>query len=195
MGAVCGYLAAAGFAACTAYRLAHAKQQGLAVLFAVFACCCLFAAGEEISWGQRLFEIGTPPELASINSQGELNVHDVVEAQGKFNFALAAISLYALVAPWAARRPSLLIPPAALSSAFLAAFTYTVCRMLFFPHPGYELAKYSEWPELCFAGALAAYALLSWRRRDATEPHRQDRSSRPIRSRSARGLALGEQTE
>jgi len=105
------YLAAAGFAACTAYRLAHAKQRGLAVLFAVFACCCVFAAGEEISWGQRLFEIGTPPELASINSQGELNVHDVVEAQGKFNLALAAISLYALVAPWAARRPSLLIPP------------------------------------------------------------------------------------
>jgi hypothetical protein len=88
----------------------------------------LFAAGEEISWGQRLFEIGTPPELASINSQGELNVHDVVEAQGKFNLALAAISLYALVAPWAARRPSLLIPPAALSSALLAAFTYTVPR-------------------------------------------------------------------
>jgi hypothetical protein len=57
------------------------------------SCLLLFAAGEEISWGQRLFEIGTPPELASINSQGELNVHDVVEAQGKFNLALAAISL------------------------------------------------------------------------------------------------------
>lgn len=187
------YLGATGFAAWTAYRLAHAEQRVHAVLFALFACCCLFAAGEEISWGQRLFGIGTPRELASINGQGELNVHNVVEAQGKFNIALAAISLYAVVAPWIARRPSLLIPPAALSSAFLAAFTYTVCRILFFPHPGYELAKYSEWPELCFAGALAAYAVLSWRRA-ATKHHHRSTSRRPIGRHPARRLA-GEQTE
>ena len=187
------YLGATGFAAWTAYRLAHAEQRVHAVLFALFACCCLFAAGEEISWGQRLFGIGTPRELASINGQGELNVHNVVEAQGKFNLALAVISLSALVAPWIARQPSLLIPPAALGSAFLAAFTYTVVRMLFFRHPGYELAKYSEWPELCFAGALTAYAFLSWRQ--ATRGRRHQSTTHRIARGSARRLAFGEQAE
>lgn len=127
MGAVCGLPSCRGL--CCPHRLpTRARQTAWPCRTFRRLCLLLFAAGEEISWGQRLFEIGTPPELASINSQGELNVHDVVEAQGKFNLALAAISLYALVAPWAARRPSLLIPPAALSSALLAAFTYTVPR-------------------------------------------------------------------
>jgi len=178
---VAAYLGATGFAACTAYRLGHVDERAYATFFALFACCCLFAAGEEISWGQRLFEIGTPRELASINGQGELNVHNVVEAQGKFNLALATISLYAMVAPYTARRPSLLIPPAALSAAFLVPFTYMVCRMVFFPHPGYELAKYSEWPELCFAGALAVYALLNWRRAMRRRYFRP-RTSRPVPS-------------
>ena len=31
----------------------------------------------------------------------------------------------------------------------------------------HELAKFGEWPETCFAFALAAFALLAWRRVDA----------------------------
>jgi hypothetical protein len=36
-----------------------------------------FGAGEEISWGQRIFDIATPEGLRSVNVQGELNVHDI----------------------------------------------------------------------------------------------------------------------
>lgn len=43
---------------------------GLALLF-------FFGAGEEISWGQRLFQIQTPDSLSAINVQGELNVHNI----------------------------------------------------------------------------------------------------------------------
>ena len=43
---------------------------GLALLFFV-------GAGEEISWGQRIFGVATPPELQTLNKQGELNLHNL----------------------------------------------------------------------------------------------------------------------
>lgn len=45
---------------------------------------CLFGAGEEISWGQRLFELETPDYLKGKNAQGELGIHNlVVEINGE----------------------------------------------------------------------------------------------------------------
>lgn len=43
---------------------------GLALLF-------FFGAGEEISWGQRIFGIETPPALAELNKQDEFNFHNL----------------------------------------------------------------------------------------------------------------------
>lgn len=43
---------------------------GLALLF-------LFGAGEEISWGQRIFDVHTPDALNAINVQGETNIHNI----------------------------------------------------------------------------------------------------------------------
>ena len=43
----------------------------------VVAAICLFGAGEEISWGQRVFDITTPAALAERNAQGELNLHNL----------------------------------------------------------------------------------------------------------------------
>ncbi len=37
----------------------------------------VFAAGEEISWGQRIFGLATPDFLIGLNSQDELNVHNI----------------------------------------------------------------------------------------------------------------------
>jgi hypothetical protein len=42
----------------------------------------LFAAGEEISWGQRIFGIDTPEWLHQINEQHELTVHNIEGLQG-----------------------------------------------------------------------------------------------------------------
>ena len=161
------YAAASALAMATAWRLWRTGRRGLGVLFLLFACCCLFAAGEEISWGQRVLGFGTPEEVAAVNGQEELNVHDVVEVQGKFNVGLALASLYGLAAPWLVRRPVLAVPPIALGGAFLAMLAYISVRAEFFPHPVHELAKFSEWPETCFALALAVFALLAWRRVDA----------------------------
>jgi hypothetical protein len=156
-----------------AFLLAGRSALGLhgwvAAAFGVFALGCLVAAGEEVSWGQRLFGIDTPDGLEGLNNQEELNVHDVVEVQGKLNLAVALASLYGLAAPWLVRRRVLVAPPIALGGAFLAMLAYTAARAAFFPHPGHALAKYSEWPETCFAAALAVFALLVWRRTRAAE--------------------------
>ena len=34
-------------------------------------------AGEEISWGQRIFDLATPDYLSSVNEQDELNFHNI----------------------------------------------------------------------------------------------------------------------
>jgi hypothetical protein len=60
----------------------------------------------------------------------------------------------------------LVVLPIALGGAFLAMLVYISARVEFFQHPGHELAKFSGWPETCFALALAVFALLAWRRVD-----------------------------
>lgn len=53
------------------------KEKTLAILFLLLAIGCFFVAGEEISWGQRIFHIATPERLAEKNIQGELTVHNI----------------------------------------------------------------------------------------------------------------------
>lgn len=49
------------------------KRLSYLVLVSLF----LFGAGEEISWGQRIFHIETPEALREINEQEEINVHNL----------------------------------------------------------------------------------------------------------------------
>jgi len=42
------------------------------------AAVFVFGAGEEISWGQRIFSIETPEWLAEHNKQSEMNLHNLV---------------------------------------------------------------------------------------------------------------------
>ncbi len=62
------------------YRFVTARQlfgyRGKFILLLV-AAVCLFGAGEEISWGQRIFDIETPASLAERNAQKELNLHNL----------------------------------------------------------------------------------------------------------------------
>jgi hypothetical protein len=46
-------------------------------IFFVFVLLFLFGAGEEISWGQRVFGFQTPESLTSINRQNELTLHNL----------------------------------------------------------------------------------------------------------------------
>lgn len=88
--------------------------QGVTLLLAFF---CLFGAGEEISWGQRIFGLETPEYLKERNAQGELGLHNlVIEVDGEevklnkliFGTGLAiALSIYLFIATplYRTRRP------------------------------------------------------------------------------------------
>lgn len=52
---------------------------GLALMF-------FFGAGEEISWGQRIFDIQTPEALNEINAQGEITIHNIEIGDWEINF-------------------------------------------------------------------------------------------------------------
>ncbi len=47
------------------------------IFYLLFCIMFLFAAGEEISWGQRIFQIPVPESWKAINVQKELNIHNL----------------------------------------------------------------------------------------------------------------------
>jgi hypothetical protein len=65
------FLASAGFI------FANKKHRFKNLFFWFLAAMCFAIAGEEISWGQRIFGIDTPSELNSINVQQEFNLHNI----------------------------------------------------------------------------------------------------------------------
>jgi len=57
---------------------------GLAMLFFI-------ACGEEISWGQRIFNFSTPEAIREINAQHEFNLHNLEPFHGEHKTGLAAM--------------------------------------------------------------------------------------------------------
>lgn len=53
----------------------HRKRNGFYVFLAVIF---FIGFGEEISWGQRIFDWETPKILSEINRQGETNIHNII---------------------------------------------------------------------------------------------------------------------
>ncbi len=62
---------------------------GLAFLF-------LFAFGEEISWGQRIFNYATPEALKKINAQEEFNIHNIQVFHGRTEDGVEKKGIFAL---------------------------------------------------------------------------------------------------
>jgi hypothetical protein len=51
--------------------------------FLLLACAFLFAFLEEISYGQRIFNISTPQAIQDVNMQNEINIHNLKIFHGK----------------------------------------------------------------------------------------------------------------
>lgn len=115
-----------------------AGRPGLTVLrisYLVLAAVFFVGAGEEISWGQHLFNFGTPEQVGEVNAQGETNVHNLEFVResaitpARVFFAFAAIFLLVIPAVSAlheatGRRLRRLVPvvPLFLGLLFLANF-------------------------------------------------------------------------
>lgn len=70
---------------------------GLAFLF-------FFAGGEEISWGQRIFNVQTPEPLREVNNQGEITIHNIPIAGHEIPFETMFDMLwlfFAVIVPFA----------------------------------------------------------------------------------------------
>ncbi len=72
------------------------------IVLILFALLFFLMAGEEISWGQRIFGLETPAALKEINVQGEINFHNLL---GYFfdHIFIASIFAYGFVLPLLAR--------------------------------------------------------------------------------------------
>ncbi|MEH0153957.1 hypothetical protein V6R21_07395 [Limibacter armeniacum] len=83
-------LLSAGFFFVAAFK----NQKQLRAMMIVFGMVFLFGAGEEISWGQRIWELNTPEELKSINTQAELNFHNIKVGEVKLNKLIFSTIMY-----------------------------------------------------------------------------------------------------
>jgi hypothetical protein len=149
----CTLFAAAAVAGLT--RAIRGRRFG-DLLVALF---CVAAAGEEISWGQRLFGYLPPPLFLEHNAQQEANLHNLVEAFGQPKWTLIAILLaFGIVAPLAVRVPAVgrlagRLRFTAPSLALLPWFAAAIGTLVWYP-----VDFTGEWVE-AMAGALFLVAL------------------------------------
>ena len=61
----------------------HGYQRMRNLVFLLLAILFFVAMGEEISWGQRIFNIETPDSLKEINYQEEINLHNLNIFEGR----------------------------------------------------------------------------------------------------------------
>lgn len=75
------------------------KNRSAWFLFVTFfvAAFLFFAAGEEISWGQRIFGIESSEFFQKNNAQGETNLHNLVVGGKKINKIIFSIGLVAVL--------------------------------------------------------------------------------------------------
>jgi len=127
-----------------------------AVVIAGLALVSLLAIGEELSWGQRIVGFSTP-DIAAGNRQGELTLHNDARVEEPARLVLLIGAVYGMAAPLVIRCRTPFVPPRTLITFFAVVVAYVAYRLLFLEHPTYVEAKFSEWPETCFAGALCLW--------------------------------------
>jgi hypothetical protein len=141
------------------------------LFYALAAMGALFVALEEISWGQRVFDLVTPTELGAINRQGETNVHNIPLVQSLFGLAELAVAVYAVVASAvvAVRRPAirhlyLVVPPLFLAGLFLVPALYRLARYTVVQEAGQTLNRVAEIAELMLYLGILVFVVLALRR-------------------------------
>ncbi len=161
------------------FRAGHPWQ---AALFLCLAVVMVFAAGEEISWGQRVLELQTPEYFQLNNKQDEISLHNIGSTLDVFKLAMLLAGATGAVAYLVNRKVHLqwywdqadylLIPPFFLASSFFFVFAYQLVRHTLLPTSGFTITRYGEWSEFCLAFAIAMFVGLNYWRL-ATDARRQ----------------------
>ena len=155
-GQVLAYVAVVAIAAATLRCHWRQRDVSAAIVLGGLAVVSVLAIGEELSWGQRIVGFETP-DVAAANRQGELTLHNDARLEEPARLALLTCAIYGMTAPLVIRRRTPLVPPRMLVCFFAVVVGYVAYRFLLLEHPTYVEAKFSEWPETCFALALGLW--------------------------------------
>ena len=178
------------FSVASAFRLGRQGRRSAAVIYAVLAVGAVFVAIEEISWGQRIIGLPTPDELADINRQGELNIHNIPVVEHVFALGQFMGTFYALVVPLMVaagllprlmrRLDAALVPPLFLGGALLVPFCYRIARYAFLDGGSYVINRLGEYAELTLYGAILATVWLGYRRWGMERPDDPSHSAKGL---------------
>lgn len=158
------------------------NKKPYAWFFGFFTVAMFFCAGEELSWGQRIFNWETPESLRIPGVQDEIVFHNIGGNLGIFNIGIILVELIGGFAYFLKQRLSgkkqwaqlnYLLPPLCLSSSFAIALIYKLLQLTIWQKPEYVIQKYVEWTEFCLAFGLIAYAWLVLRQMRLNTVERQ----------------------
>ncbi len=150
-----------------AYAARRARRSRLRrVWMSLLAAFAFWTAGEEVSWGQRVFGFATPAWLARRNVQHEVNLHNLAGVHGRIRaVGLVCLAVLAFLIPFAYERvraartlvdrlelpvfPLFAAPTVAIAAAFMAVPRFY----------GQVIFEFDEIGELLIPVAFAAFAL------------------------------------
>ncbi len=149
------------------------NRGGPAALYSLLALLLLFALGEEISWGQRIFGVATPDWLQATNKQHELNVHNLKRVARFVSFAgllipLSVVGIATFSREIATRMPPrllpflwlphpLFVPPWLCYLSYRAIRVYVVVRHFGLKPIGPVVSRLQEPAELIAYFAICAF--------------------------------------
>ncbi len=105
-------LIAAVYAITRIYKLRKYKTSAFIITMSFITVFSIFVAGEEISWGQRIFNTESSAFFKENNVQGETNLHNMVIGGTKINklifsqLMVVAVGFYLLILPYLYHRKS-----------------------------------------------------------------------------------------
>lgn len=141
-------IAAAGFGFAAA-RAPQLRKSGVSWAPAMTAAWCLLmllCLGEEISWGQRIIGIVTPDFVAQVNTQNEINLHNIGSVDQLLGGTYRWMSIYLIMTglgiplfaltTWGKRLLGYFhfpVSPWSYSVVFLGAYLYAAYYRVWFP--------------------------------------------------------------
>ncbi len=159
-------------------RNIHRARNRLWIFYLLLGIGIFFVSLEEISWGQRMFGIKTPANLARINYQKEITVHNINGVKDLIPFVYIALGLWGGLGWRILERVKIVskkyrtyfAPPPHLSFYFLAVAIYFTMHM--YAHFYYEVGtavrtsipRWQEVAEAYFAAGFLVFALENYHR-------------------------------
>lgn len=148
-----------------------AKDRLMAGLMFLGFAGFLFIAGEEITWGQRIFQWDTPEHYAQINLQSETNIHNLEQVFATTIRLYVVIAFYGAFAwtfaplvsrVWPTERIVYLVPSGLLMGYFVPSLIYNIYRVVSNALP---MDRWEETTELLLYMGILLHMIKVYRKR------------------------------